>query len=172
VDQVETLDIGFLDPLLEPAGDRSRGADDNRPEARNTHKVRDLAWRPAPGRVGFGEIRRIPWMPGVSEYSSGWSRSSFEISTWVMPLKRARLPSTDAYDLYSWNFAFASALVGAVTTVMMAKNLTLRGSRPAACASARMPSTRRRTMSGRCPEMKTPSAWRSANARPADDVRA
>jgi hypothetical protein len=25
VDQVETLDIGFLDPLLEPAGDRSRG---------------------------------------------------------------------------------------------------------------------------------------------------
>jgi hypothetical protein len=35
-------------------------------------------------------------MPGVSEYSSGWSRSSFEISTWVMPLKRARLPSIDA----------------------------------------------------------------------------
>src|ERR1700733_14092694 len=35
---------------------------------------------------------------------------------------------------------------------MIAKNLTLRGSRPAACASPRMPSTSRRTMSGRCPE--------------------
>jgi hypothetical protein len=48
-------------------------------------------------RVGSALVKfaEMPWMPGVSEYSSGWSRSSFEMSTWVMPLKRARLPSMD-----------------------------------------------------------------------------
>src|ERR1700756_3133719 len=77
VDQIEALDVGFLDPLLEPVGGRGRGGD---------HR-----------RVGSALVKfaRMPWMPGVSEYSSGWSRSSFEISTWVMPLKRARLPSID-----------------------------------------------------------------------------
>jgi hypothetical protein len=56
INQIESLDIGFLDPSLQVVSYRRRRADHNRSEARNAHEIGNLTGRPTPRGIRFGEV--------------------------------------------------------------------------------------------------------------------